>query len=270
MSSGEIISSVPTERMTITFVVGQEEKEYRMSKSVLCDSLDVFRIGLQQSQHSRVLLRTMTPKVFELLLQWINDPLNINFEETREFEEACWRLRITAEVWRANDLKNYVTDVILIHKSYAMSDYKLTEHGIKEVWRYSTPGSAIRKLCIQCLAWEMQRGNRNLINGRVASDRIINALRLNVDIPDDAVSQIREDFDSRNFPYRYLVHWRFKKRSKRLCFFHVHTDIIDKENCKLVEEKDDIDDSNDQEMIKRHQHHINALIIADGHDLLFP
>ncbi|KAF7894598.1 uncharacterized protein EAF01_010048 [Botrytis porri] len=231
----KIVTSRKKRSDPVVLVVGPEKEVFAISQALLVDSIEYFRIAFlhghfREGIEKEIYLEDEKPEAIELLVGWLQKS-KVNLDFTSETYRNFWELRITADKWCSEKLANDVSDIILAlrgsHIPFEHREaWKLSGDDTSAIWRLSLPNSSIRKLCIQCLAWEFREDLDDPRDGTVIGPLIVNRLRDIVDMPDYIAKDIQADFDPSkpcDFQYKYNTSWH-EKRVRDRCDFHDHRD----------------------------------------------
>ncbi|TGO15880.1 hypothetical protein BTUL_0034g00010 [Botrytis tulipae] len=239
----KIVTSRKKRSDPVVLVVGPEKEVFAISQALLVDSIEYFRIaflrgGFKESIEKEMYLEEEKPGAIRLLIGWLKKS-KVKLDFTSQTFRNFWKLRISADKWCCEKLANDVSDVILALRGSTIpfehrNSWKLSNEDISAIWQLSLPNSSMRKLCIQCLAWEFREDLDNPRNGNVIGFLIINRLRSIVDVPDYIAEDIQAEFNLRkpcDFQHEYNTSWH-EKRDRDRCDFHDHR--VSQANCEEV------------------------------------
>ncbi|KAF7906772.1 hypothetical protein EAF00_001050 [Botryotinia globosa] len=239
----KIVTSRKRPSPPVVLLVGPEKEVFAISQALLADSIEYFRIaflggGFRESMEKEMHLEEENPEAIKLLVGWLKKS-KVNLDFTSQTFRSFWKLRISADKWCCEQLANDVSDIILALRGSKIpfkhrNAWKLSDEDISAIWQLSLPNSSLRKLCIQCLAWEFREDLDYPRNGGVIGFLIINRLRSIIDVPDYIAEDIRAEFDLRkpcDFQHEYSTSWH-KKRDRDRCDFHDHR--VSQANCEEV------------------------------------
>lgn len=227
----------------VVLTVGPEKEVFAISQALLVDSIEYFRIAFQRGSfregiEKEIYLEEENPDAIRLLVGWLKKS-KVNLDFTSQTFRNFWKLRISADKWCCEKLANDVSDIILALRGSAIpfenrDAWKLSDRDIFTIWQLSTPNSSVRKLCIQCLAWEFREDLDDPRNGNIIGLLIIKRLRSLVNMPDYIAEDIQADFDLSKpcgFQLKYNTSWREKGERDR-CDLHDHR--VSQANCEEV------------------------------------
>ncbi|KAM0141389.1 hypothetical protein ACHAP3_002252 [Botrytis cinerea] len=239
----KIVTSRKRRCVLVALVVGPEKEVFAVSQDRLVKSIGYFQIAFLQGRFEEgiereIYLEDEKTGAIKLLVAWLQRS-KVNLDLISETYRNFWELRISADKWCSEKLANDVSDMILALRGSMIpfehrDAWKLSDDDISAIWQLSLPNSTMRKLCIQCLAWEFREDLDKPRDGRVIGRLIINRLRSIVDMPDYVAEDIQADFESSkscDFQHKYNISWH-DKRERGRCDFHEHRDAQTK--CKGV------------------------------------
>ncbi|KAF5877975.1 putative btb poz domain containing protein [Botrytis fragariae] len=229
----KIVTSKKRRSDPVVLVVGLEKEVFAISQALLVDSIECFRTAFLRGRSREGIEKEMyfeeeKPEAIKLLVGWLQKTkVNLNFAS--QIFRNFWELRISADKWCAERLANDVSDIILALRGLNIpfehrDAWKLSDNDTSAIWQLSVPDSSVRKLCIQCLAWEFREDLDDPRDGSVIGLLIINRLRSIVDMPDYIAEDIQAGFDRSkpcDFQYKYNISWH-DKRDRDRCAFHDH------------------------------------------------
>ncbi|TGO68101.1 hypothetical protein BOTNAR_0030g00230 [Botryotinia narcissicola] len=228
----------------VVLVVGPEKEVFAISQAFLVDSIEYFRIAFlggsfREGMEKEMYLEEEKPEAIRLLVGWLQKS-KVTLDFTSQTFRSFWKLRISADKWCCEQLANDVSDIILALRGSNIpfehrNTWKLSDEDISDIWQLSLPNSSLRKLCIQCLAWEFREDLDYPRNGNVIGSLIVNRLQSIVDVPGYIAEDIQADFDLTkpcDFQHKYSTSWH-EKRDRDRCDFH--DDRVSQANCEEIQ-----------------------------------
>ncbi|KAF7929326.1 uncharacterized protein EAE98_005245 [Botrytis deweyae] len=229
----KIVTSRKKNPDPVVLIVGPEKEVFAISQALLVDSIEYFRTAFlrgsfREGIEKEMYLEEEKPEAIRLLVGWLQKS-KVNLDFTSQTFRNFWELRISADKWCSEKLANDVSDIILALRGSIIpfehrDAWKLSDEDISAIWQLSLPNSSMRKLCIQCLAWEFREDLDDPTDGSVIGLLIINRLHSIVGMPDYIAEDIQADFDPSkpcDFQHKYNISWH-EKRDRDRCDFHDH------------------------------------------------
>lgn len=148
--------------------VGDDERPFHIHKKLLCSKSTYFKAAFEgsfkEASEKKLHLLDEDPKIFRFYAIWIyNQDLQIRGKNDEDLNVCC-RLYILADKLGSAGLQNIVMDVI--HKIIKRRRYiNLESENVNFVYNNTLPGSHLRDILVDALAWQMDADSHpDLIN----------------------------------------------------------------------------------------------------------
>lgn len=144
----------------VTILVGPEEAPFHVHKALLSSKSKYFKAAFEgsfkEASEKKIRLRDEDPELFPHYILWVyNYAVELpGPDDEADFAMGEWcHLCVLAEKLGSEALQNLVMDKLCQHTANGM-DRVVTAKTINFVWGATLPGSGLRKILVDLVAWQ--------------------------------------------------------------------------------------------------------------------